>query len=64
MTLPNELYVVERDEATEKMGFKESAVLLLRGASAVDEGEAAMDPGGGEYGSRLRKSLKLGRVGD
>jgi hypothetical protein len=64
MTLPNELYVVERDEATKKMGFKESAVLLLRGASAVDEGEAVMDPGGGEYGSRLRKSLKLERVGN
>lgn len=63
MTLLNELHVVERDDATKEMGFKESAVLLRRSTNDVDEGEAVMDPGGGEDGSRLRKSLKLERVG-
>jgi len=62
MTLLNELYVVERDEVTKAIGFKESDVWLLSSTSAVDEGEAMMDPGGGEDGSRLRKSLKPERV--
>jgi hypothetical protein len=63
MTLLNELYVVESDEVTKVIGFKESDVWLLGSTSAVDKGEATMDPGGGEGGSRLRESLKLERVG-
>jgi len=63
MTLLNELYVVERDEVTKAIRFKESDVWLLGSTSAVDEGEVTMDPGGEEGGSRLRESLKAERVG-